>query len=163
MPVGITLAQSWLVHNRLDPAMILMATFDPDIVKLHAVWVVASARLTSIGPPAMPLVTLGVTWMFDAEQGPLGKAAGLTACPPVAVVTALLGVLGVLAAGRGVVVLPVKAACGGFDPPPLNIAIIAISRTMGVPRTITRLRQYTAAGRRLTGRRGGVRRVGPVL
>lgn len=160
VPVGMMLSQSWLVHNELELDRILMATFAPDIVNVQAVCVVDSARSIWIGPPAMPFVTLGVTWTLEAGQGPLGIAFALTAWP----VDVEVGAAGVLAAVcRGAVVFPVSVACGGFEPPPLNIATIAISRTIGVPNTTARRRQYTAAGSRLAGRRGGVRRAGPLL
>ena len=60
-PVGTTLGQSWLVHSEVPLDSTLMATFDPDMVKVQAVCVVASARSISIGWPAMPLAMLGVT------------------------------------------------------------------------------------------------------
>lgn len=83
-PAGTTLLQSWLLHSELPLDRILMATFEPDMANVHAVCVVASARSISIGWPAMPLVMLGVTWMLEAGQEPVGTAFGLIAWLPTA-------------------------------------------------------------------------------
>lgn len=136
-PAGTTLLQSWLVHSELPLDRILMATLEPDMLKVHAVCVVVNARSISIGWPAMPLGMLGVTWMLEAGQGPLGTAFGFTAWLPATVGAA---VVGVVVAVRGVV-LADRLACGVFDPPPLNNAMMAISTMTGVPNTTARRRQ----------------------